>query len=230
MARTGKIARLPLAVREELNHRLRENESGQTLITWLNELEPVRAVLKSQFEGEPINDANLSNWRIGGFADWLKDQDAVKRIEKLGELSVRLANAAGGRMSKGFLAVAVGKIHEALEDGENVEIGEDGKAVVTGVGIDKLAKALASIAKIEQDDERLKLDQDKLDLERSKFRRTTAELFIDYVENEQARQIALGAETKDTKVAQLIQLWFGEMPADIGPAEFRKPKGADAAK
>ena len=36
--RRGKIARLPLAVREELNTRLRDGEEGKQLVLWLNGL------------------------------------------------------------------------------------------------------------------------------------------------------------------------------------------------
>jgi hypothetical protein len=36
-ARNGKIARLPLAVRTELNQRLRNGETGAELLTWLFE-------------------------------------------------------------------------------------------------------------------------------------------------------------------------------------------------
>ncbi len=36
MARTGKIARLPRALREELNRHLDEGEAGVDLVAWLN--------------------------------------------------------------------------------------------------------------------------------------------------------------------------------------------------
>lgn len=218
MARTGKIARLPLAVREELNLRLRDNESGQTLLEWLNGLPETKAVLAKHFDvDDPINDANLSLWRTGGFEDWLKEQESVRRVEKLGELSVRLAQAAGGRMSKGFLAIAVGKIHEALEEGQSVEFDDKGKPVITGVGVDKLAKALASIAKIEQDDERIsldkskhELDQQKLELDQKRFQRETAKLFIEYANDEKAKEIANSDLTADNKLEALGKHLFGD--------------------
>lgn len=224
MARTGKIARLPLAVREELNMRLRDNENGQTLLAWLNALPVCVERIESTWNGEPINDANLSMWRSGGFAEWLKDQDSVSRIEKLGELSVRLAQVAGGRMSKGFLAIAVGKIHEALEEGQSVEFDEKGKATITGVGVDKLAKALASIAKIEQDEDKLDLDRSKhgldqekveiskqeLELNRKRFQRETVELFVTYAKDEKAKEIATSDMATDTKLEALGRHLFGD--------------------
>jgi hypothetical protein len=77
MTRTGKIARLPKAVREELNRRLLDGEQRTRLVDWLNEQEEVRAVLKADFEGEPISKANLSNWLAGGFEEWRQEQKAL---------------------------------------------------------------------------------------------------------------------------------------------------------
>ncbi len=38
MTRTGKIARQPSEIREELNRRLQDNEPGGQLLSWLNAL------------------------------------------------------------------------------------------------------------------------------------------------------------------------------------------------
>jgi hypothetical protein len=38
MTRTGKIARLPLAIRWQLNQRLQHGEVGASLLRWLNSL------------------------------------------------------------------------------------------------------------------------------------------------------------------------------------------------
>jgi hypothetical protein len=232
MARTGKIARLPLAVREELNARLRDNENGQTLLLWLNGLAISQKRCETEWNGEPISDANLSLWRSGGFAEWLRDEERIHSIEKLSELSLRVVKAAGGNLSEGLMAIAAGKLQEALEAGTEVSFDEaTGKETISGVSVDKLTTALAKIRSMELEAQKLEVKKvevsqkgESLALEKAKFQRSTAELFIDYVADERAKEIALGAGTKDTKVAQLIQLWFGEMPENIGPAEFRKPK------
>lgn len=237
MARTGKIARLPLVVREELNARLRDNENGQTILAWLNTLPVCVERIKGEWHGEPISDANLSIWRSGGFADWLREEDQVHRIEKLSELSLRVVKASGGNLSEGLMAIAAGKIQEALEAGCEVEFDEEsGKETISGVSVDKLTAALAKIRAMELEAQKLEVKKievgqkgESIALEKAKFQRATAELFIDFCEDERAKQIALGDATKDNKVAQLIQLWFGEMPENIGPAEFRKPQPKEAA-
>ncbi|MCX6952659.1 MAG: hypothetical protein NTV51_10920, partial [Verrucomicrobia bacterium] len=85
MIRTGKIARLPRPVRDELNHRLREGAPGPQLLAWLNEQPEVAAVLAEQFDGRAITAQNLSEWRQGGFADWCRHQDARELAGQAGE-------------------------------------------------------------------------------------------------------------------------------------------------
>lgn len=53
--RTGKIARLPQAVREALDRRLADGEPANKLARWLNSLPEARAVLAAEFGGRPIN-------------------------------------------------------------------------------------------------------------------------------------------------------------------------------
>src|SRR5579871_4636634 len=82
MTRRGKIARLPQAIREELNQRLENGEQGGRLLEWLNGLPEVKKVLEVDFEGQPISDANLSAWRNGGFVDWQALQRAEAMMER----------------------------------------------------------------------------------------------------------------------------------------------------
>jgi len=77
MARRGKIARLPKEVREELNQRLQNGEAAAPLVEWLNGLPTVQEVLKTQFEGNPVSEQNLSEWRNGGYREWEAQQQAT---------------------------------------------------------------------------------------------------------------------------------------------------------
>ncbi len=47
MTHNGKIARLPLAVRQQLNQRLQNGELAQDLLSWLNRLPEVQAMKNS---------------------------------------------------------------------------------------------------------------------------------------------------------------------------------------
>jgi hypothetical protein len=97
VARVGKIARLPRAVRAELNRRLAEGEVGRELLGWLNALPEVQSVLATKFGGRPINDQNLSDWRHGGFADWLEHEEMRGRVQIMVEEERELQQEAKGR-------------------------------------------------------------------------------------------------------------------------------------
>jgi hypothetical protein len=69
MARKGKIARLPLVVRDEVNRHLKNGRPAKKIVDWLNSLPEVQQVTKDEFDGDPINEMNLSNWRHGGYLE-----------------------------------------------------------------------------------------------------------------------------------------------------------------
>src|SRR6187455_443739 len=70
MPRTSKIAKLPPALREEVNERLERSDTAASITEWLNALPDVQKMLKNSFNGDPINDQNITNWRRSGFAAW----------------------------------------------------------------------------------------------------------------------------------------------------------------
>ena len=56
MTRKGKIARLPLSIREQINRRLQNGDESKQIAEWLNVLPEVIAVLAAEFDAQPIND------------------------------------------------------------------------------------------------------------------------------------------------------------------------------
>ena len=95
MTRNGKIARLPYAIRETLNERLRNGEQGTKLVRWLNRQPEVKEVLAEEFGGRPINEQNLTEWKQGGYKDWLRHQEARAWVRRLAEESANLEEEAG---------------------------------------------------------------------------------------------------------------------------------------
>ena len=90
IARKGKIARLPRSIRNELNVRLENGAPGQPLLDWLNSLPGTRQVLQEQFDGVPISKQNLSDWRQGGYAEWLARRDLLDQATDMAEQATEL--------------------------------------------------------------------------------------------------------------------------------------------
>jgi hypothetical protein len=87
MTRTGKIARLPKGIREQLNRRIENNEPGKILVKWLNSLPEVQSIIKEEFGDRPIREQNLSEWKKRGFQDWCRLQNTREAINHLRESS-----------------------------------------------------------------------------------------------------------------------------------------------
>jgi len=95
--RTGKIARLPVEVREVLNDRLAAGEPAAALVNWLNGLLSVQKVLQEYFGSRLITEQNLSEWRAGGHQDWLRQEQARFLIEDLAQQDKDLDWASRGQ-------------------------------------------------------------------------------------------------------------------------------------
>ena len=110
----GKIARLPGDVREQLNQRILDGQSASTILPWLNDLVPVKAVLAAQFAGEPVTAQNLSNWRIGGYQHWFRDQKELSQIKKFGDHAASLSTDDRYKITAGTTAMASARIFKSL--------------------------------------------------------------------------------------------------------------------
>ena len=86
----GKIGRLPRAVREQLNMRLQDGQSGPAIVPWLNELPEVKEMLAREFEGNAITEQNLSDWRNSGYTQWVRLQNAAGELELWEEMTTDL--------------------------------------------------------------------------------------------------------------------------------------------
>jgi hypothetical protein len=111
MTRKGKVARLPVAVREQLNERLRTGEEGKILVAWLNTLPEVKDRMAELFGGFPMREQNLSQWKKGGYRDWL-DQREVCEVAKL--LERRKLDEEGYRKMLRGLSARIALLYQAM--------------------------------------------------------------------------------------------------------------------
>ena len=124
MTRTGKIARMPREIREQLNRRLADGEPGIRLIEWLNGLPDTQKVLVADFGGRDISEQNLSEWRSGGHQDWLARQGMLACARELAADAGELAVASEGSLAD-HLAKVLSVRYAALMCGWNGELDDE---------------------------------------------------------------------------------------------------------
>src|ERR1700677_1763565 len=81
----GKIANLPDEIRDELNYRIADGEEGIELVGWLNSKPEVMEVVKKLFDGTPISEQNLSEWRKRGYQKWLPFHNIVDESDAVSD-------------------------------------------------------------------------------------------------------------------------------------------------
>jgi len=192
--RVGKVARLPAEIREQINRRLYDGQTGKQIIRWL-------ATQKCDGHPADITDSNMTQWRNGGYQEWLKSEGQVEKIKDRAELAMRMAQAAGGSLPQSVVVRLAGQIDEQID-----ALGED--------DYKKFTPVLSVL--LEAESLRLKAIEvgqkgQTLDLLRQRYQRDTAKLFLKWYASQKAKDIADQPESgADEKVERLGRLMFGE--------------------
>lgn len=206
--RHGKIARLPKALREELNRRLENGEPGKRLVAWLNTRPEVQALVATEFGGKPVREQNLSEWKTGGYRDWLVQQEAL-------ELATRLAEDAGELQVAGRppltdtlalwltarYAVATRQVNAA-----------DGVA-----GWRQLRELCADVVELRRGDhsaERLRLEREALEQQRQHSEEKMKERFLVWVKQPENHETIYGRKLTDAEKARRIREIYGLAPLE----------------
>jgi hypothetical protein len=162
---TGKIARLPRHIREQINRRLRDGEPAASIIKWLNALPEVQKIMAAEFDGHPVRAQNLSQWKQRGYRAWLVQQE---KHELLGEMvaegeetKARFGEAVTDKLAgwviPNFLAEARARLAAAKTPDESWAIYET------------LCTYLVPLRRGDHASARLQLDRERFDLELKKF-------------------------------------------------------------
>ena len=201
----SKIGRLPFAVRNELNERIRDGAQGADLLDWLNGLKETKRILRETKSG-PVNAQNLTDWRSTGYADWLADQGDADRIRRLAEVSQTLAAAAGGNVAVVGCSIATAKIMDALESADDDKVSDLATALV------KLRASENAAQKVALAEEKNAIQKEQLSLSRAKFEHDTTRLFIKWAQNKDALALATDRRLgNDEKTERLGRLMFGDL-------------------
>jgi len=154
--RIGKIARLPLAIREQLNYRLLDNERAAPLVSWLNALPEVQAMLAEIFAGRPITEDSIYEWKQGGFTDWIAHQNSFAQVRALAEQVEEMEPSKSAALDDHLASLILANLLRALQPGGQPNP-QTLHALVADVQVLRRSSSQAA---------RLCLDQQHLELER----------------------------------------------------------------
>lgn len=214
MARQGKIARLPHTLREEINRRLHNGETSGVILAWLNAKPEAIRIWDAHFDGAPATPQNLSEWRLGGYKDWIAERESIENTKALASYAAEIAGA-GGALSSGLQAILAGRIMESFEVLLNADEGDD----QPDKPVDRIAKLSSSIVAMRNADtaaDRVALDKEKVSakkedqkLAREKFEMQTVAKYMQFSKSPEAQAILNSNAKKDVKMEQLRKLMFG---------------------
>lgn len=158
MTRKGKIARLPRDVRNQLNRRMADGEPGIHLVEWLNGLPQVRKTLVEGFNGRPITEQNLSEWKTGGYQDWLARQETLACARELAGDAGELSEAADGSLAD-HLSVVLSARYTRLVSDWNGEMSDDFRRQTRTLRL--LCQDIVELRRGDHNAERLRLDLER---------------------------------------------------------------------
>jgi hypothetical protein len=159
--RNGKVARLPLEIREQLNQRLADGEPGIRLVEWLNSIPDVAIVMQEQFDGRPINENNISEWRHGGYEEWVTLHAFLDETRVLSENAGAIS---GTGLNSDHLHIVLLAHHAHLL--QNLGIMPEDEFDRRLKAVTKLTASIAKMQRSEQNKVRLQLQSERLELQR----------------------------------------------------------------
>jgi hypothetical protein len=94
--RNGKIARLPRELRDRINLALYNRCPAKDLAQALNQMPEVQAIMTQYFDGRPLKQQNISEWKQGGYRDWLHHRQLLEQQRELAADAKDLSDTANG--------------------------------------------------------------------------------------------------------------------------------------
>jgi hypothetical protein len=186
-SRVGKIARLPLAIRQQLNQRLQNGERGRDLLPWINGLPEVQTVLAAQFHGQPVLQQNLSAWRQGGYLDWEEEQRTFQAAATVFESAASLQEMAKEGLTDRMTLVLTAKMAMEIQRLNAEKDGEKKSKICR-----ELIGCLVLLRRGDHQGQRILVEREKLGFRRELHQRDREAEFWQWIEKEEYRDRILG--------------------------------------
>ena len=216
VTRNGKIARLPREVRQQLNRRLQDGEQGKKLVAWLNVLPEVQAIATAEWAGKPLREQNLSEWKKGGYRDWLAQQEALEIAERLGEDATEWDKEGRPPLTDTLALWLAARYAVATRRVAETE-GAEGWRLLR-----ELCGDIIELRRGDHSAQRLRMERERMDFEREREREKTAEEFEQWA-MEHRDTLCQGYRTNAEKIALMRQAAFGDIDELAASGKVKLP-------
>jgi len=179
-ARNGKVARLPpslqgkvlvagkergeIEIRDQLNARLADGEPGNRPVEWLNSNPDVMKVMTEQFDGRPITEGNLSEWRAGGYEEWHILHAFLDETRVVSENAGEIADTG---ISSDHMRIVLLAQHAHLFQNLGIMPKDEFNHRLNAVK--KLTASIMNMQRAELQKARLELQRERFELQRERF-------------------------------------------------------------
>jgi len=165
-ARTGKIARLPKEIRERLNQHLEAGMPAPKLLDWLHRHVEVLEVLVRDFGGRLISEQNLSEWRQGGFQDWLYLQERKVQLRLIDEQAEDLQGSVKSGLTDRLALLLTARYAEMVAE---LSGQLDMSKARDREKLRQLCEEVTALRRMDHGAERLRIERAQLELAQAEF-------------------------------------------------------------
>ena len=221
ITRNGKIARLPKTIRDELNRRLSDGEPGNQLVAWLNGLPEVQEVVATEFGGRTVREQNLSEWKQGGYQDWLRQQEALELVRGLSAEGEELQAATAEPLTEKLVVWLAARYAVATRK----LAGQDGNTELDWQRLRELCSDVVALRRGDHSAARLKIEQERLERDRQLTEEDLVEHFQRWAKNPKVRDwICRGCLSEEERERRMREI-FGLPPQETLTPSAPPPAG-----
>jgi len=187
------------------NRQVRDGYTGPELIAWLS---------KHKLSG--VNAQNISDYkRSSAYLSWMEEESLIERDRDDTERAMRLADALGGSASDKLKSIFAGTLFKL---GRGITDPEELKPLVGAFNSVTRAEALKLNQRRADQNERL------IDLKEIQVQRRTCELFLAWIQDRFAREVADSAMDNAAKIEALREHYFADVDAMVDSGKVILPE------
>jgi hypothetical protein len=231
-ARNGKIARLPKAIREQLNQRLADGMPGEALLDWLHSQPEVLEVLVRDFDARPILKQNLSEWRQGGFREWEARQERLEILREIDDEAADVTSVSPD-LTGHLSAIVSARFASLMAATAGVK---DWSKPRHRAQLMEMVEAIATLRRFDQGAARLKLEHEQLEMKKAELqlaeeaqKKRTADDWRTWMMSCMNQLFQEGKSGEELVIAT-HRLMYGDLNPDLLAESLarKKPLGDDA--